>query len=120
MNAIRDAAQEVQCHLKAGYLESVYHRALVKELNLRGIPTQSECAIPVYYKGECVGDFKADIIVDNRVILELKACSSLNQSHSVQLVNYLIATGIDYGMLINFGASRLGIISKTRVYSPIP
>lgn len=61
------------------------------------------------------GDFRADIIVEGCVILELKVCSFLNAAHSVQLVNYLTATGIDDGLMINFGSANLGFIHKTRI-----
>ena len=72
--------------------------------------------IKVYYDGQVVGDFRADIIVDKRIIIELKAINALTIINSVQLVNYLTATGIDDGLLINFGAEHLEIKHKTRLY----
>ena len=70
----------------------------------------------VYYKDEVVGEFRADMIVDHRVIVELKAVNSLTSAHEVQLVNYLTATRLDNGLLINFGASKIEIKRKYRIY----
>ena len=70
----------------------------------------------VYYKDEVVGEFRADMIVDHRVIVELKAVNSLTSAHEVQLVNYLTATRLDNGLLINFGAPKIEIKRKYRIY----
>ncbi len=72
--------------------------------------------IPVYYDGVVVGDFVADLLVGGRVIVENKAVRALAREHEVQLVNYLVATGIDTGLLLNFGAPSLQIKRKYRVY----
>ena len=119
LKIIKDAAYEVRLNLGYGYLESVYQNALMIELRNRGIYAEKEVAIPVWYKGEQVGDFRADILVEKRIILELKAVRELNPIHEAQLVNYLVATGLDYGYLINYGGDKFRIALKTRIYRPI-
>ena len=116
IDVIREAAFEVRSELKSGYLESVYQNALMVELHLRGISAMKEVRIPVYYKGVVVGDFRADILVENKVIIEAKAVSEVNFVHEMQLVNYLVATGIDDGLLINFGDGYC-CRHKTRLYN---
>ena len=108
----------VHRHFGAGYLEEVYKNALVIELKGLGLECEKEVPIPVEYKGVRVGDYRADIIVEKRMILELKAVSALCAAHEAQLVNYLTATGIDDGLLINFGAASLERKHKYRVYRP--
>ena len=112
------AAMVVHRHFGSGYLEEVYKNALLIELKDLGIEAEKEVAIPVDYKGTRVGDYRADVIVDKRLILELKAVSALNASHEAQLVNYLNATKIDDGLLINFGAASLERKHKYRTYRP--
>ena len=112
------AAMAVHRHFGSGYLEEVYKNALLIELKDLGIEAEKEVAIPVDYKGTRVGDYRADVIVDKRLILELKAVSALNASHEAQLVNYLNATKIDDGLLINFGAASLERKHKYRTYRP--
>ena len=118
LSVIKEASYEVRLNLGPGYLESVYQNALLSELRSRGIYAEKEVAIPVWYKGEQVGDFRADILIENRVILELKAVRELNPIHEAQLVNYLVATGLDYGYLINYGGDKFRIALKTRIYRP--
>ena len=118
LQAIKEAAYEVRLALNSGYLESVYQNALLLELQSRGINAENEVSIPVYYKGCIVGDFRADILVERCVILEIKAVRELNPSHEAQLVNYLVATGLDYGYLINYGGDKFRIALKTREYKP--
>ena len=69
-------------------------------------------------KDEIIGNFRADLVVENSIILEIKAVKELNIIHEAQLVNYLTATGLDYGFLINYGGEKYRIIFKTRIYSP--
>lgn len=107
----------VRGELRGGYLESVYKNALIHELGLNGIKAYDEVPIKVFYKGLEVGVFKADLLVDGRVVIELKAVDTLNKIHEVQLVNYLTATGIDDGLLVNFG-NDFEIKRKYRVYTP--
>ena len=111
------AAMRVHSFFGDGYLEDVYKNALLVELKDLGFETKSEVAIPVDYKGVRVGDYRADIIVANCLILELKAVSTLNKKHEAQLVNYLTATGIDDGILLNFGAFSLQYKHKYRKYN---
>ena len=115
---IKDAAYEVRLNLTAGFLESVYQNALMIELSNRGLHAEKEAEIPVWYKGEQVGDFRADILVENRIILELKAVNEITAMHEAQLVNYLVATGLDYGYLINYGSNKFRIVLKSRIYKP--
>ncbi len=91
--------------LGAGFLEKVYENALLMELARSGLTVHQQVPISVKYEGAVVGEYFADILVDERVILELKANEALSKDHEVQLVNYLAATGIDVGLLINFGRS---------------
>ena len=109
-------AMKVHRFFGPGYLEEVYKNALMVELARAGIMAEKEVAIAVDYEGVNVGNYAADIIVDNRIILELKAVSSLHSRHEAQLVNYLSATKIDEGLLINFGAESLQFKHKYRVY----
>ena len=103
------AAFEVHNILGAGFLEKVYRNALVKELKLQGHQAEPEVKIPVYYKDELVGDYYADIVVDGRVILELKALNKLTSEHEAQLLNYLKATGHKIGLLLNFGTRKVQV-----------
>ncbi len=117
LQLIRDAAYEVRLHLAPGFLESVYRNALILELRQRGLEAETEISIPVAYKNHIVGDFRADILVNKSVIIELKAIREINPIHEAQLVNYLVATGIDYGYLINYGGDKYRIIRKTRLWT---
>jgi GxxExxY protein len=105
--AIVGAAMEVHTILGPGFLEMVYQLALEKELTLRKIPFQHEVELPVTYKGDLVGVYKADLIVDNKIVLEIKGISKLNASHEAQALHYLAATGLQLAILINFGMSSL-------------
>jgi GxxExxY protein len=98
-------AFQVHNALGVGFLEKVYENALRIELSKRGLKVRQQEPITVYYDGQVVGEFYADLWVEDRVIIELKAVRSLDKAHEVQLVNYLTATGLDTGLLINFGPS---------------
>ncbi|HCE41934.1 MAG TPA: GxxExxY protein [Lentisphaeria bacterium] len=89
--------------LGSGFLESIYERALLIELKACGLNAESQVPLKVKYKGAVIGEFKADIVVDNKVIIEIKAVSSIANEHEAQLINYLRATGIRIGLLVNFG-----------------
>lgn len=102
--------------LGPGFLESVSQNALVLELEKANLVCETQAPLEVRYRGQVVGSFLADIVVQGCVILELKAVITLNQAHEVQLVNYLTATGIENGLLLNFGAKSLGIKRKFRTY----
>jgi GxxExxY protein len=100
-----------------GFLESVYEKCLQIELRKVGLKSVSQKSIIVYYDGEVVGNFIADIFVEDSIILELKSVKSIVKIHEVQLVNYLVATGKDVGLLINFGAEGVEIKRKVRLLS---
>jgi len=96
-------AFKVYNQLGAGFLEKIYENALAIELKDAGLSAQQQYPIKVYYNEIVIGDYIADIVVEDRVIIELKAVNNLAKAHEVQLVNYLKATKIEVGLLINFG-----------------
>lgn len=98
-------AFEVHNKLGSGFLEKVYANALRIEITKRGLKVQQEAPIRVWCEGEVVGEYYADLWVEERVVIELKAVQSLTQGHELQLVNYLTATKIETGLLLNFGSS---------------
>ncbi len=116
VTCMMDCAKAVRKQLGPGYLEAVYKNAMVIELRKRNLPFLTEVPLNVLYDGIVVGSYKADIVVDNRLVLELKATNGITISNEVQLVNYLTATGIDDGFLINFGAEQLQFKRKYRLY----
>ena len=97
------AARDVHKELGFGFLEAVYCNALYKELKARDIKCECQKHIDVYYKGEVVGHYVADMLIDDKVIVELKAVVELRPEHEWQLLNYLVASKIELGLLINFG-----------------
>ena len=107
-------AMKVHRSLGPGFLETVYRNALVHELRRAGLSAEVEQRITVRYENVIVGEFVADLIVDDEVLCELKATSSISKANEVQLVNYLVATNRDFGLLINFGASSLQFKRKYR------
>jgi len=86
-----------------GFLERVYENAMLIELNKIGLTCEKQKAIAVYYNEEVVGNYFADIIVNNCVIVELKACDSIHEEHELQIINYLKATEMEVALLLNFG-----------------
>lgn len=94
---------EVYNELGHGFLESVYHKSLILALNEKGLLVQSPVDIPVFFRGHQVGAFEGDMLVEKCVLLELKAARTLDSSHKAQLLNYLRATEIEIGLLLNFG-----------------
>lgn len=106
--AIIGAAMEVHSQLGCGFLEAVYHEALEIELGLRRIPYQSEVDLPISYKGSVLATYyRADLICYDTVVVELKALSKLGGAEQAQMINYLKATGLETGLLLNFGAPSL-------------
>lgn len=105
---IIDAFYEVCRNLSIGYSEKVYERALAYELKKAGVlQVDEQVPLRVVYKGVLnVGDFVADIVVDDKIIIELKAVSEINNLHVAQLINYLATTGMKVGYVLNFGGSR--------------
>ncbi len=103
------AVFQVSNTLGAGYLEKVYERALVHELGKRGLQVQAQLPIQVIYDGIIVGDYVSDIMVEKKVLLELKAVENLADIHLAQCLNYLTATKLRLCLLINFGKPRVQI-----------
>ena len=97
-----------------GFLESVYEKCLLIELQKESIRAEQQAEIFVKYDGHIVGEFKADLLIENEIIVELKSIKSLSTIHEVQLVNYLMATGKDIGLLINFGEKGVQVKRKVR------
>jgi len=93
--------------LGAGFLERVYANALVLELRRDSLKCAQEAALKVKYRGAVVGDYLADMIVEDRVLVELKACVAVDPNHSAQKMNYLRASGLRVGLLLNFGRPKL-------------
>ena len=88
-----------------GFIESVYHNAMIIELGQAGLGVETEKSVAVYYEERIVGSFSADLVVDGKVILELKAKEQLIEAHEAQLLNYLRSTDVEIGLLLNFGKS---------------
>lgn len=100
---------EVHRVLGSGFLEKVYHAALCHELAHKKIPFEAESRLQVKYKGLVVGEYVADVVVDRKIILELKAVAQLHPQHMAQTRNYLMATGYRLGIVMNFGAKSLQV-----------
>ncbi len=114
------AAQEVHRELGFGFLEAVYGNALYKELTRKGLKCECQKPIDVYYKNEVVGHYVPDMIVEDVIIVELKAVADLRPEHEWQLVNYLTACRKELGLLINFGHSvkvKRKIFTENRTYT---
>jgi len=110
------SAFSVYNQLGFGYLESVYQKSLEIELTEKEIPHLSQHRLKVSYKAQVVGDFIPDLLIENQLIIELKSIQCLNSQHETQLVNYLTATGINDGLLINFGPKTVEIKHKYKRY----
>ena len=106
---IRGAIFEVNKVLGSGFLEKVYENALQIEIKTRGLKAKSQVPLEVTYKDEIVGDYFADIIVEEKVLVELKVVEKINKLHEAQLLNYLHATGISVGLLVNFSYPKAEI-----------
>jgi GxxExxY protein len=105
--AVIGAAMEVHRILGPGFLETVYQVALERELTLRGIPFERQVKLPVTYKDVLVGEYFADLVIDKRFVVEIKAVSKFNASHQAQAMHYLAATGLRLALLLNFGTGSL-------------
>jgi len=112
--AVIGCAFEVINELGAGFLESVYERAMLIALRQKGLSATVQHPVRVMFRNECVGDFYADIFVEEKVIVELKAVKAIAPEHQAQIINYLNATGIEVGLLINFGNPKLEYKRFTR------
>ena len=104
---VMQAIFEVHSTLGPGFVESVYEEALAYEMELRRIPFERQKAVTVCYKGRNVGDQRLDFVVDDKIVLELKAASALTDVFKQQTLSYLKATGLKLGILVNFGALRV-------------
>lgn len=107
--AINGAAFEVNRVLGSGFLEKVYENALLVELKERGLNAESRIAVKVFYKKKVVGEYIIDILVEKKVIVELKTVEKFDNVHEAQLLNYLKASGIQVGLLINFKHPKVEI-----------
>lgn len=107
-------AYAVYNQLGSGFLESVYQRSMLIELQKIGLDAQNEEPIRVHYDGQVVGEFRADLMIQSKVIVELKAIETLVKAHEVQVVNYLRATGVEVGLLLNFGPTEVQVRRLTK------
>lgn len=112
--AVIGCAFEVINELGAGFLESVYEKALLLALRQKGLSVAAQHSVKVMFRNECVGDFYTDIFVENKVIVELKAVKAITPEHQAQIINYLNATGVEVGLLLNFGNQKLEYKRFTR------
>lgn len=107
---IRQTSLALHGYLRHGHVEKVYENGLAHRLRKQGIQLKQQCPIQVRDEdGTVLGDFAADLLVENEIIVELKACKTLAAEHTAQLFGYLRATGIEHGILINFGSPKLQI-----------
>jgi GxxExxY protein len=100
-------AMEVHTKLGRGFLEKVYENALMELLNRDSIPARQQAPIHVTFEGKTVGEFFADILVDKKIVLELKVAEAIGSAHKAQMINYLRGTGIRLGIILNFGRRSL-------------
>jgi len=97
-----------------GFVESVYEKCLMIELRKLGLHAESQKAVTVHYDDEVVGEFVADVVVEDTIIIELKSVRRIVVSHEIQLVNYLVATGKPVGLLLNFGEKKVEVKRKVK------
>ena len=107
-------AIEVHKELGPGLLESVYEKCMIIELRKEGLIAEAQKPITVYYDSDIVGEFVADIIVEDTIIIELKSVKRVVKAHEVQLVNYLVATGKPVGLILNFNETKVEIKRKVK------
>ncbi len=119
---IMQAAFEVHNHLGPGFPEAIYEEAMDRELTLRGVDLERQKRVPVLYKGDALGEFVLDRIVNGRVILEYKAVQEILRLHEQQALSYLKATGLQLAIVINFGAERVQssrvVLTKGKAHLP--
>ncbi|QND87084.1 Uncharacterized protein ChrSV_4866 [Chromobacterium vaccinii] len=107
---IQGCVFEVYRELGHGFLEKVYERALAAELQRQGLSVQTQYPLTVKYKGEIVGEYFADLVVEDRILLELKAQPKLQDVHKAQVLNYLKASGLRVGLLVNFFYPKADVV----------
>ena len=105
--SIMRAVFEVHNQLGPGFTEDIYENALAMELELQSIPFDRQKQIQIHYKGKYVGKYRLNMVIDQKIILELKAVAEVNEVFRAQLESYLCATGLQLGILINFGSKRI-------------
>jgi len=109
-DTIRQTSFDIHCYLKSGHLEKVYENALLHRLTLKGLDVKQQVPLSVYDEdGFVLGDYFADLFVNDEIIIELKAASHLDDSHIAQTLGYMKTARVKHGMLINFGAAKLEI-----------
>ena len=101
------AAYEVANTLGCGFLEKLYERAMIRELMSRGLSVKGQVPYPVSYRGFCIGEYFADIVVENRLVIELKCAERFSKEHLAQCLNYLKASGLRVCLLVNFQRPRV-------------
>jgi len=107
---VRGISFDIHCYLRSGHLEKIYENALVHRLKKKGVKVEQQYPLSVYDEdATLLGDFHANLFVDNKLIVEIKACKTLANEHIAQLLGYLRASRIEHGLLINFGAPKLQI-----------
>ena len=107
---VRETSFEIHCYHRNGYMEKIYENALVHRLRKAGVAVEQQFPLHVYDEdGTLLGDFYADLFVENKLVVELKVCQSIINEHIAQLLGYLRASRMEHGLLINFGASKLQI-----------
>jgi len=107
---VRETSFELHCYLHHGHLEKVYQNGLFHRLSKRGLDVKKQHPVPVYDEdGTLLGDFVADLFVENRLIVELKAVRTLADEHVAQILGYLRSSRVEHGLLINFGAPKLQV-----------
>ncbi len=111
------AAIEVHRHLGPGFTEVMYRRALCRELARRHLPFESEVTFHIDYKGDAIGELRLDLIVDQRLLVELKAVERLSSVHTAQAISYLRASGLQLGLILNFNVAALHQGIKRVVWS---
>ncbi len=104
---IMEIVFEVHKQWGPGFSEEIYERAVILELGRRNVPFEQQKVISIYHKGELLGTYRLDLVVDGKILLELKAVSALNDLFKQQLLSYLKAAGLRLGILINFGSRRV-------------
>jgi len=109
---VQGALQDVHDALRPGFREQTYERAVMKALQMRGIPVETEKVIDITYAGNVIDQYRLDLVVDGMIILELKPVDELHPRHEAQLLSYLRASGLHLGLLVNFDSSRLRIVRK--------
>ena len=105
--AVIGSAFEVANVLGPGFLERVYERALIRELALRGVSAKAQVSFPVCYKGQCIGEYVADLVIEEKVIVELKCVDRFANQHLAQCINYLKASHLRVALLVNFQNPRV-------------